>query len=350
MNQAAKQRLLKLGTVAVLGVGVFAAGLLNRPSRALAQDVVHNTYMVMAGGFAAGNAEALAFGPSNLKVHRGDTVMWHIASFHNVHFEDSPANLIIAPVVDGKPLPQVNPAAGFPSFKNGDTYKGGDANSGLPLGPDASPMFSMVIDLPVGTYQYFCDVHAGMSGILEVVDDSVAIPGPIEASAEGQTELDGSLIAASAAGQQLAATAKTEAVDGVLNITLGTGGTGRAYVGAFAPSLGVIKAGEKVTWTNPADSAEVHFVNALPFDAAKIMDVVPQPGADANQPPILTAGLGFLGTTQDGATVGTGDSYNSSFITPGQSFSLVFKDAGVYAYICHIHPGMNGVVIVQPAS
>ncbi len=46
MNQAAKQRLLKLGTVAVLGVGVFAAGLLNRPSRALAQDVVHNTYMV----------------------------------------------------------------------------------------------------------------------------------------------------------------------------------------------------------------------------------------------------------------------------------------------------------------
>jgi plastocyanin len=276
--------------------------------------------------------------------------MWHISSFHNVHFEESPSDLIIAPIVDGKPVPQVNPAVGFPSFKNGDTYTGGDVNNGLPLGPDASPVFSMVIDLPVGTYQYFCDVHAGMSGIIEVVEDSEAIPSPAEASAQGQQELDASLMAASGSAQQLAATARTESVDGVLNITLGTGGTGRAYVGAFAPSVGVIKAGEKVTWTNPADSIEPHFVNSLPFDAAYITDVIPQPGATADQPPVLAAGPGFLGTTQDGTTVAAGDSYNSTFILPGTSYSLVFKDAGIYAYLCHIHPGMNGVVIVQPAS
>ena len=63
MNQATRQRLLKLGTVAVLGVGVFAAGLLNRPSKSLAQEVVHNTYMVAAGAFNNANAELLAFAP-----------------------------------------------------------------------------------------------------------------------------------------------------------------------------------------------------------------------------------------------------------------------------------------------
>jgi plastocyanin len=350
MNQASRQRLMKLGAVAVLGVGVFAAGLLNRPSRTLAQEVVHNTYMVMAGGFTAGNAEALAFGPSTLKVHNGDTVMWHIGSFHNVHFEDQPADLIIVPVVDGKPLPQINPAVAFPTFKSGDTYKGGDATNGLPLGPDASPMFSMMIDLPVGTYQYFCDVHAGMSGIIEVVDDSETIPTPAEVDAQANQELGDSLTAAANKAQEMAATAKPESVDGVLNITMGTGGTGRAFVGAFSPNVGIIKAGDKVTWTNPADSVEVHFINALPFDATKIVDVAPQPPAAADQLPVLAAGPGFLGTSKDGDTVGAGDSYNSGFIVPGTTFSLVFKEPGIYTYICHIHPGMSGVIIVQPAS
>jgi plastocyanin len=34
---------------------------------------------------------------------------------------------------------------------------------------------------------------------------------------------------------------------------------------------------------------------------------------------------------------------------PGQSFSLSFPEPGVFPFVCNIHPGMDGVVVVEPA-
>lgn len=48
------------------------------------------------------------------------------------------------------------------------------------------------------------------------------------------------------------------------------------------------------------------------------------------------------------------DSYNgtgvcsSGLLSPGQVFVLTFTKPGVYVYICEIHPGMQGIVVVQP--
>ena len=349
MNQAVKQRLLKLGTVAILGVGVFAAGLLNRPTATLAHEVEHNTYMVQAGAYGGANAELLAFAPSYLKVHRGDSVMWHINSFHNVHIGEKPAELVTMQDIDGKPAPVLNPSVAFGNIKTGEVYKGGDVSNGLGMGPDASPIFTVVIDMPVGVYNYFCDIHPGMTGIIEVVADDEAIPAPAEVAAAAQDEIAGQLNAGTPTAMAKAAEASPTAVDGNLKVSLGVGNTGRVYFGQFLPYFGVIKAGESVTWENPADSIEAHFINALPFDDKNFQDFVPMPPAAEGQPPVITVGAGFLGSTQDGATVAKGEAFNSSFITPGQSFTLTFKDPGVYAYTCHIHPGMNGVVVVEPA-
>jgi len=350
MNQAARQRLLKLGTVAVLGIGVFAAELLNRPNRTLAHEVEHNTYMVAAGAFGTANAELLAFAPSYLKVHRGDTVMWHINSFHNVHIGEKPAELVAMQEIDGKPTPVLNPSVAFGNIKTGETYKGGDVSNGLGMGPDASPVFSVVIDIPVGVYNYFCDIHPGMTGIIEVVADDEVIPTPGEVDIAVQDELAAQFGPANEAAGEKFATSSPTPVDGNLKVALGVGNIGRVYYGQFLPYFGVIKAGDSVTWENPADSIEAHFVNSTPYDEAALQDFMPLPPAAEGQPPILAVGPGFFGTTESGATVAKGDTFNSAFIDPGNSFTLTFKDAGVYVYTCHIHPGMNGLIVVEPAS
>jgi plastocyanin len=41
------------------------------------------------------------------------------------------------------------------------------------------------------------------------------------------------------------------------------------------------------------------------------------------------------------------DSFNSSDLSQGQSFSFKFDKAGTYDYICGIHPSMKGQVIVK---
>ncbi len=343
-----KYRLLKLSLIGALALAVFAAGILgNRGNRALAQDMQSQNFVVQAGGQGAANVEVLAFAPSNIQVHRGDTITWVITSFHNVHLGEAPAEFAIFPEIDGKPVPQFNPAVAFPSIENGAAYTGGDANSGLPGGEGFTGTFSYVIDLEPGIYTYFCDIHPGMAGTIEVVADDVAIPSPSDVA----------LMAAGEVAQQAGAvledyfaenaTASPFAVDGVATINMGTSGTGRALSLSFVSPLAVIKAGESVTWVNPADGIDPHFVNSADYNPETLLDIVPV--EQAGGPPMMTFGPGFLGTTQSGATVKAGESFHSPFIFPGQSFTLTFAEPGVYPFICHIHPGMGGGVVVQPA-
>ncbi|MBL8153742.1 MAG: hypothetical protein JNM70_06125 [Anaerolineae bacterium] len=339
-------RLLKLGLIGVLALAVFAAGIMgNGRSRAFAQDMAHNTYMVHAGGFGEANVEILAFAPAYLQVHRGDTVMWHVTSFHNMRFGEQEEPFIIVEDMNGTPTPIGNPNVFFPTQPSGTAYTGGDANSGLPSEDALKGFYSLVMDVEPGLYSYRCDVHPGMAGIIEVVADDVAIPSPSEVDAMAAKELDDQINPAILAYFASSATAPTQSADGSITILAGIGGTGRASSLSFASPLVFIKAGETVTWQVPADSPTPHFVNSIPFDPAAVPDIIPQ--ENAGGPPTLLAGPGFLGTTPDGATISAGAAFNSIFLAPGQSFSLVFADPGVYPYICHVHPGMGGAVIVQ---
>jgi plastocyanin len=337
-------RLLKLSLVCVLVAGVMLA-VLSSESITQAQETEHQTFMVQAGGFGPAQMELLAFAPASLKVHQGDTVMWHINSFHNIRFDNAPVDLIIFPVVDGNPLPQINPAVGFPSIENGAVYQGGVVNSGLP--DENTPLtFSLVIDLEPGVYGYVCDVHPGMIGTIEVVADNVAIPSPVEAAGVGADELSAAVGQAMGPVMETMMSAPTTSTDGGVTVTASVT-SGRVIALQFFSGTVDIHAGESVTWTNPADSIDPHFVNSVDYDPVAIPDVVPLP--QEGGPPILSAGPGFLGTTPSGTEIGAGDSFHSPFLLPGQSYTLVFTEPGVYPYICHIHPGMQGAVVVEPA-
>lgn len=343
MNTIYFQRLLKLGMVGALVLGVIVIGLLGNRNVALAQEGDAQTLVIAAGDWTIGNIEALQFAPQNLQVHRGDTVIWHLNGFHDIRFASAPADLIIAPEVDGQPLPQVNPVFALPSIESGAVYQGGELGSGLPEG--LSGTFSLVIDLEPGTYSYVCDIHPGMLGTITVVDDSTPIPSPGEQAATGAAELDATLNEAVGAMFGMAASTPMTTEGDELAVTAGSPGPGRASIQAFFPLSGVIHAGQSVTWMVPAESNDPHTITWPPRDPSQ--DVIPM--EQEGGPPILALGPNLLGDTQTGAEVGADGAFHSGLILPGQSFTLTFTEPGVYTYMCHLHAGMQGVIVVEPA-
>jgi copper-containing nitrite reductase/plastocyanin len=91
----------------------------------------------------------------------------------------------------------------------------------------------------------------------------------------------------------------------------------------FVPAAITVNAGDKVVWKN--SSPVIHNVVD---DASKALSVV-----DVKLP--------------SGARP-----FDSGMLQPGQSYSRVFTEPGVYRYVCTLHEGsgMKGVVIVKPSS
>jgi plastocyanin len=340
---------LVFALVGVLMLGALIGAASARPARAATAQ----TYVVQVGAGGDANTALLQFAPGSLKVHRGDTVTWLINGFHNVHVgATKPADLIIAPEVNGKPLPQANPQIFFPSGpKSGSTYQGGEAGSGVPLpmpgAPPPSPAFSLVIDMKPGTsIAYLCDIHPGMAGSLTIVDDSETIPSPAEVAVQAAVEFGASN------GAVVEAVDKVEAESAKLMPSSGGKATvqmgydvGRAAILQFFPNTTVIKAGESVTWKFGESAIEPHTVSMPPQRGGEIVPI-PQEG----KPPILAAGPALAPMSQSGATIKTGDKFSSGLLAPvpGQlpTFTLTFADAGVYPYVCNVHRGMTGVVVV----
>jgi plastocyanin len=335
------QGVLLIAAVLAIAAGAFSNLLIVRAQEAGVQD----TYTVQAGAFGEANVEVLAFAPSLLQVHRGDTVTWHVTSLHNTHFGEQVEPSFITEDIGGKPTLIGNPNIFFATLENGSSYTGGEGTGSFPTGDTLKSTFSLVMDVEPGFYSYHCDVHNGMAAVIEVVADDQTIPSPMQVAAMTDKELDDQINPAIGAYFAAAATAPTQAVDGVITVATGIGGTGGASSLTFVSPLAIIKTGESVTWTVPADSRTPHFVNSVPFDPAALPSVIPQ--ENEGGPPTLLAGPAILGTKADGATVAAGESFNSPMLGAGASFTLTFQDPGVYPYICHVHPGMSGVVIVQ---
>ena len=354
------ERLFRWALAAALLVGVLAGVLIPRIT-VQAQAMEPHTYTVLAGDSTFFNTHVLAFAPQSLQVHRGDSVMWRIAGgFHNVHFEQGPSELVIAPEVDGEPLPQINPAWLFPSVESGAVYQGGDANSGLSLDPE-NPLFtfSLVMDVEPGTYAYFCDLHPGMLGTITVVDNATPIPSPAEmlTVAAAEFEAQGGQAVEAAMITSMQPPAFTD--DGVLQVSAGLQ-AGASHVFGFFPSVAVIEVGQRVTWTVPDNSREPHFVTWPPLPPGSEFE----PIFSEAGPPMIALGESFYPSVESGAEISVGDSFNSGAMLPpvftsqsftgeglvGPSFTLTFTEPGVYNYVCFVHPGMQGTVVVMPPT
>jgi plastocyanin len=109
----------------------------------------------------------------------------------------------------------------------------------------------------------------------------------------------------------------------------------------FAPSTITIDAGDTVTWTMGA--AFDHTVTFL--GASRPPDLfIPENNRKLLLNPLVALPQGLKTYT------GKGVANSGVLMEKGKSYSLTFTKAGSYAYVCMLHPGMAGTVVVQPAG
>ncbi len=357
---------------------------------------VDNTTPAFTGGF-------LAYFPNQVTVHAGDTVDFA------EQFSGEPHSVTLGTLVDkaiaawdkltpdqqqnGAPPPEVatlpvmlpqgpgdadqravNPcfvAAGAslptaatakcPNQTQGD-FTGQDAwyNSGF-LAKGTHFTVKLASTIAPGTYHYYCNLHGpDMSGTITVVPASTPIPSQADVDAAGASKLAG--IVSQLTPAVANATAGKFGLPGLGPNVAGYGAptVQNAQIEQFFPATINAKVGTKVTW----QVLGVHTItfappSPAPYALAQAPDgsyhnneaagaPVPLP---AGPPPPTTPAQANQPSSVDGGTWnGTGERSSGallSFPPAIVSYSLTFTKAGTYTYVCLIHPGMTGQVVVK---
>jgi plastocyanin len=328
---------------------IVVAALVVMTLAGLATSLVHTraaaaTYNVIVGTDTSYGLESLAFFPQTLKVHKGDTVTWQFRGFHNARFDQKPLDLVVVNDIDGKQLPEFNPAILFPNAKSGDAYKPG-ANSGVQaLVNPTGPAFSVVMDIAPGTYTYVCDIHPGMVGTIVVVDAKTDIPSPADVDKEGE---DGVKTAIEDGDKAIMSALKTflpEVKGDTLKVSAGLQ-QGNTAVMRFYPEDATIQVGQSVTWTVP-QGMDLHTVNFPLAKEGRIDVFAPAMDSKKQLHGLITDAANA--NVKSGAELPADGVAKSGIVGPTQSFTLKFTKPGVYAYYCAIHPNQFGTIEVVP--
>src|SRR5690242_12905810 len=142
-----------------LTAALFAGPVLAPPVAGAAQTV-----KISAGAESPnGDIQVLEFAPVNITINAGDTVTWSLDSteFHDVFFTGGgqPPEFV-QPGPDGV---FINPEVAFP--QGSTSYDGnGVAGSGL---LNKGQTYSLTFP-NAGTYTYYCAIHPGMVGSIQV--------------------------------------------------------------------------------------------------------------------------------------------------------------------------------------
>lgn len=163
------------------------------------------------------------------------------------------------------------------------TDASGEFDSGILMPGDG---YRRTFDVP-GTYAYLCTIHPEMTASITVTEGGTPTGG--DAGADGVIR-DGDAVAAAPAPIEAGPTASGEPFSiGVIDLD-------------YDPRAATVPVGTTVVWTN--EGAVPHTVTA--------------------------AGL-----------------FDSGIMNSGAEFSFTFDDPGTYVYLCTLHPGMEGRVIVD---
>jgi plastocyanin len=301
------------------------------------------TLTVSAGAESSGgDVQLTEFAPVQVTVNVGDTVTWSLDSteFHDVLFTAGaqPPDFI-QPGPDGV---FINPLAGLP--QGGPSYDGTVVTgSGLLIkGQSWSLTFTKA-----GTYPYYCVIHAGMIGSIEVE--------PSGQSADTQTSINARRTA------QINADIATKGVpiimanQGELSTDAAAAGivagaqNGPTDVQRFFPPRVAIHAGDSLSWVWRTEETPHTVTFLVGQPAPEVVVPLPQTGG----PPRLQLNPLVLVPGGD-PTAWDGSSWlNSGFIQPtsGQptpTFTVRFTTPGSYDYVCVLHDGMVGTIVVVP--
>jgi plastocyanin len=318
-----------LGALAILIAGLAAVGSDGHATRVSAASTIN---LFVGGG--QGTIAVQTFRPQSVIIHEGDTVKWTnpYGEIHTVSFYPA-----------GQPLPNlivngdINPDIALGSGPTTlDPKKA--SNSGVMLEDD---VYSLTFPTS-GIYSYFCFIHPGMVGTIQVVPaGSNAASTQSNITNQAKADLDAGI----AAGQaSVAATKPTSFKNANGSTTYENlipanvqGGLVNMYQ-FVDPSMN-IKVGDTVKWVNNTDVP-----HTVTFGIEKA-------GPDFKGPFVPTTAP--AGSTYDGSTLVNSGIYSADFPgAVGPTFSLTFTKAGTYAYICLLHAdlGMAGVVNVSAAG
>jgi plastocyanin len=268
-------------------------------------------YLVTAGW---GNDDWTAniYTPQKLNIYVGDTVTWRVGGLlepHTITFGPwtllrklAQNSVVPMPQKQGPPQLVLNPRFAFPTPAH--SYAGmGFANSGF-LTKGRS--WSLTFTRP-GIYRYYCLIHfPGMSGVV------VVHPRP------GQSHI----------------------------YTVAAGyGSDTSAADAFFPDHLTIHVGDTVVWRGG--------FHTITFGPPALLRNLRQhlvvPISQKNGPPHLTLNPRVAFPSGGTSYSGSGLVNSGLLITQAHnSFRLTFAKAGVYHYLCLVHPGMDGTIRVLP--
>ena len=257
--------------------------------------------------------------PGEITINAGDTVTWNFRAGepHSVHFLS--------------------------------TGSGGEVDSGLQT--KGAPSFSLTFNQP-GNYNYFCDLHTFMKGVVHVQAAGSAYPHDQKyydhQSQVQQAQLLAEGLALRANGLAAAAQANTKPA-----ITAGIGAaheTGSIFVLRFLKTTLNVKVGDTVTWTNldPEAPHTITFNQDYPDPFAALfpfgLDVLGPPGHATMSATTQPVNSGFLWAAPPPPPALPPVAYR------GTTFQVKFTQPGTYNYKCDLHDvlGMTGTIVVMP--
>ncbi|MBV9282340.1 MAG: hypothetical protein JOZ41_19840 [Chloroflexi bacterium] len=332
-----------------------------------------------------------AFYPKVVTVHQGDTVTWTFAANPNAlhtitlipgfQFGGNPFQRVQQVI---SPLPYIpdtddGPGASVVPYNGGmrpdcghSTYypntppcpfDGRDVlNSGLiinravpgtgdPL-PGAPPgTYSVRMNAPPGIYPYFCVLHRGMNGVIQVTRPGTPLPGAQQIARQITQQYN----------RDVAAALRAEAA--VRPVSTTTGGhttwtvlngmkVGDVEIDEMIPKSLQVKPGDAVVW-KPSTFHTVTF----PSETGLFIADPTCEGAngdvrstwDLSRCPsnfeLAFDARAFLPSGPPGKPY-TGGFYNSGRYGPGKTWSASFPRSGTFRYDCLIHTGMDGSISV----
>jgi plastocyanin len=330
------------------------------------------------------NLAFLAYFPSELSVHAGDTIDFGLVDTGEPHSvtlgtlvdgvlstasPDDEALFAAVPVMLPAGPGDANQTAANPCFVASgappvDTRCEGDQpnfdgtqsfyNSGW-LAPQSTFSVTLDDDIETGTYHFVCLLHgSAMSGSFTVVDDDEDVPTPAEVRAAGQAKLDELAEQLQPAVEALATLDAETAMAGSGSPEVQIG-----LVNQFGPSDLAISVGDAVTWTvlgphtisfNAPQSANQARVEA-PDGSAHINAEAFAPANGPGQPAEGEGG----GEPGPPILIDAGEWDGDGFLSSGLivsfppqlfQYQVTFTQAGTYTFQCLIHPDMEGTVTV----
>jgi plastocyanin len=301
--------------------------------------------------------DANEFFPKTVTIAAGDKLSWRSATFHTVTLpvldEYPPA---FAGIDAASPVENAVDAAGNPFFFNGapglrvtpaiiaptagKTYDGTAlGNSAVLIGP-RSARYDLKFTQP-GTFAYYCVIHPGMKATVTVKPKGAKYPSAASDKRRVRRQV----------GAWVADNKRDARVKPPAGMVLAGNDHGLHVLQRFFPAHADVRVGQPLTFKLTRGTSEAHTLTFGPrrylddlaaeyVHAGGALDPIANYPSDAVLPPV------------DGANHGNGF-VNSGLLdedpaTPlGDSATFTFAKPGSYSYVCLLHPGRAGTVVVH---